>query len=70
MAVPKWKQSKARTKTRQNNNSKLSVPTLTECQNCHEKIFPHTVCNRCGYYKGIKRIETRTDKKAKKQEAK
>lgn len=69
MAVPKRKISKARRNTRESNNSKLSAPTLTECKQCKAKIPPHIVCPECGYYKGVKRVETKADIKAKKAEA-
>ena len=69
MAVPKRKISKARRNTRESNNSKLSAPTLTECKQCKAKIPAHIVCPECGYYKGVKRIETKADLKAKKAEA-
>ena len=51
------------------NNSKLTAPTLTECKQCKAKIPPHIVCPECGYYKGVKRIETKADVKAKRAEA-
>jgi large subunit ribosomal protein L32 len=66
MAVPKYKTSKARRNSRVAHNFKLAAPTLTECKQCHAPVRPHTVCSECGYYKGIKRIETKQDKKAKK----
>jgi large subunit ribosomal protein L32 len=66
MAVPKTKTSKARRNSRVAHNFRVEAPTLTECKQCHAKIPPHTVCAECGYYKGIKRIETKADKKAKK----
>ena len=28
----------------------LKAPALTECQNCGEKVVPHRVCPKCGYY--------------------
>lgn len=51
MAVPKRKQSKARTAKRRA-NWKLSVPGLIECPQCHELKMPHRVCRECGYYAG------------------
>ena len=69
MAVPKRKTSKARRDTRRAHAFTASAPTLTECKQCKAKIPPHTVCCECGYYKGIKRIETKSDVKAKKAEA-
>lgn len=69
MAVPKRKVSKSRSSMRNANNSKLTAPTLTECKQCKTKIMPHTVCSVCGYYNGVKRIETKADVKAKKAAA-
>lgn len=28
----------------------LKAPNLTECENCGERIMPHRVCPKCGYY--------------------
>ncbi len=69
MAVPKHKVSKARRNTRNANNSKLTAPTLTECKQCKAVIRPHVVCPECGYYDGVKRIETKNDVKAKRAKA-
>jgi len=56
MAVPKAKTSKWRRNQRraQNffNKFKRSVPSLSECSNCGEKILPHRVCPYCGHYRG------------------
>ena len=52
MAVPKGKVSKARRNTRNSANFKAVTPTLVECPKCHEMKKPHTVCKKCGSYKG------------------
>ncbi len=56
MAAPKSRTSKWRRDRRraQNffNKFKRSLPSLTTCSNCGEKILPHRVCPYCGYYKG------------------
>ncbi len=52
MAVPKGKVSKARRNTRNSANFKAVAPTLVECPKCHEMKKPHTVCKKCGSYKG------------------
>lgn len=31
---------------------KLSTPAMVTCPNCGEYNLPHTVCKRCGYYRG------------------
>jgi large subunit ribosomal protein L32 len=56
MPVPKRRQSKARRDKRRTHDS-LSVPTWCECKNCGEPTRPHTVCEKCGYYKGRKITE-------------
>ena len=66
MAVPKHKVSKARRNTRHSANSANSVataPTLVECPKCHELKKPHTVCKKCGTYKGETIIEQKEEKK-------
>lgn len=63
MAVPKTKQSKARSSRRNSANSKVGVPALVECPTCHEKVKPHTVCAKCGSYNGKQRIEIKKDEK-------
>ena len=52
MATPKGKISKARKHSRQA-NWKLSLPTITECPQCHQMKLSHRVCKQCGYYKGV-----------------
>ena len=51
MAVPKQKQSHARTAQRRAQH-KAAVPTLNECPQCHKPRRPHRVCASCGYYRG------------------
>jgi large subunit ribosomal protein L32 len=67
MAVPKTKTSRARKGSRSAHNFRATAAVLTACPQCHAPVRPHTVCEKCGYYKGTKRIET---EKAKKQEKK
>jgi large subunit ribosomal protein L32 len=52
MAVPKFKTSKARTRRRQSINMKLVAPTLVECGNCGNRVLPHRICHKCGFYRG------------------
>lgn len=51
MPLPKRRHSNARTRKRRSHDA-LSVPTLTECPNCHERKLPHRACPACGYYRG------------------
>lgn len=50
MAVPKRRTSKARRDKRRSANSKLSLPNVVECPQCHEMKLAHRVCGDCGYY--------------------
>ena len=52
MAVPKRRPSKARSRRRESIKMKLSVPSLSECGTCGNKIVSHRVCPKCGFYKG------------------
>ena len=36
---------------------KLIVPGLVECGTCGNKVLPHRVCPKCGYYRGNQVIE-------------
>ncbi len=53
MALPKRRHSKARQRKRRTHHG-LSLPTLTECSNCHSMIPAHNACFKCGYYQGRK----------------
>jgi large subunit ribosomal protein L32 len=51
MAVPKQKQSHARTSKRRAQH-KISAPTMNACPNCGNPRRPHRVCPTCGTYGG------------------
>lgn len=51
MGVPKRRQSHARKNQRRSIVSRIGVPKLVECPQCHELKLPHRVCPNCGYYK-------------------
>ena len=57
MAVPKSKTSKARARGRKAIHMKLTPALLIECGNCGNKIVPHRICPKCGFYKGKQVIE-------------
>lgn len=57
MALPKYKPSKSRTRRRRAMNMKLAVPSLVECSTCGNKIPPHRVCPKCGFYRGKQILE-------------
>lgn len=58
MAVPKYKVSKSKTRSRRAANMKLERPDLSECSTCGSKIPSHRVCPKCGFYRGQQVIET------------
>jgi large subunit ribosomal protein L32 len=49
--LPKRKLSKGR-RGRRRAHDALSQKTLTVCSNCGEMRLPHSVCPKCGFYKG------------------
>jgi large subunit ribosomal protein L32 len=51
MAVPKQKQSHARTNKRRSQH-KISAPATRACPQCHSPRLPHRVCPTCGSYAG------------------
>jgi len=51
MAVPFRKVSKQQ-KRKRRTHFKLHAPTMAVCPNCGELTLSHTVCKKCGYYKG------------------
>lgn len=58
MATPKYKTSKSKAASRKAANMKLKAPTLSVCSMCGNKIPPHHVCPKCGYYRGEQVIDT------------
>jgi large subunit ribosomal protein L32 len=59
MAVPKQKQSHARTAQRRAQH-KVPAPAYNACPHCHSPRLPHRVCPNCGYYKGREVVATDT----------
>ena len=51
MAVPKQRQSHARTHKRRSQH-KISAPGLHACPRCGQAKLPHRVCSNCGTYAG------------------
>jgi len=60
-AQPKKKTSRVRTKTRQA-QFRLRHLSLVKCPQCGSYKLPHLACPTCGYYAGVKVIETKADK--------
>ena len=57
MAVPKQKQSRARTAKRRAQH-KVVPPGYNACPQCHSPRLPHRVCPVCGSYKGREVVAT------------
>jgi large subunit ribosomal protein L32 len=56
VGVPKRRVSHARQGERRAHLA-LSVPSLVECDHCHELKRPHHVCPNCGWHNGRQAIE-------------
>jgi len=67
MALPKYKPSKSKSRSRRAQYLKFEVPNLSICPNCGAKKLPHRVCPQCGFYKGKKvvfeKIKTKKEEK-------
>jgi len=70
MAVPKKRKTSARGKQGRA-HKKIIAPTLAICQKCGSPKMTHVVCGVCGFYgdKKVLDIETKLDKKVKKEKA-
>lgn len=74
MAVPKQRKTKSRRNQRRMHLF-LKKPVLSLCAKCSKPVLPHTACQSCGYYKGMKVIDvmkklTKKEKKLKEKELK
>jgi len=69
MPVPKRKRSHSR-KNKRNANKGWKVMAITACQNCQAPLATHTACHSCGYYKGVKIMQTKADRAVKRGQAK
>jgi large subunit ribosomal protein L32 len=55
MAVPRQRITKRRQGNRRSTqHGKVTAAQLATCSNCGNKVSPHVVCDRCGFYKGKK----------------
>ena len=67
MPVPKRKRSRAR-RDKRFANWGIAIKQLTACSNCDVAIMPHQACSSCGYYKGAKVMNTKSDRSVGRQE--
>jgi large subunit ribosomal protein L32 len=63
MAVPKRKQSHARTNKRRSSVWKLKQPGLVKCSNCGAYHLSHRACPQCGQYDGREVVPQKEEKK-------
>jgi large subunit ribosomal protein L32 len=61
MPVPKRKRSKSRRDKRFANKG-IKKCAITACAHCSSALAPHIACAVCGHYKGIKVINTKTER--------
>jgi large subunit ribosomal protein L32 len=64
MAVPKRRQSNARTRSRRAHDFK-TAPQLQICPKCSTAIPSHVVCPNCGHYMGRPIVEEEVKEKKK-----
>ena len=68
MAVPKRKQSRARSRSRRTHQVE-HVTSITSCLNCSAPLKSHTACVSCGFYKGVKMMTTKAERSVKRGQA-
>lgn len=70
MAVPKKRKTSTRGKQGRAHKN-VMAPALGKCPKCGSPKLTHAVCETCGYYgdKKVLEIETKLDKKIKKEKA-
>ena len=67
MPVPKRKTSKQRRNLR-NASKGVKKRVFSECKNCEDPIRPHAACVGCGFYKGVKVMDTKADRAVRRAE--
>ncbi len=61
MPVPKRKRSRQRRDKRKANLG-LTLEGVASCLTCQAALAPHSVCQQCGYYKGVKILRTKSER--------
>lgn len=61
---PKRKHSQGR-RDRRRANDALTSAKLVQCSNCGAMRLAHTVCGKCGYYRGKEAISVAAEAKKK-----
>jgi large subunit ribosomal protein L32 len=62
MPTPKRKLSRSR-RDKRSANKGLKPKAIASCQTCQAPIATHKICAECGYYKGVKILRTKADRK-------
>ena len=60
MPVPKVRTSKSKRNMRRSHHALRPVGS-SNCPNCDEVKFPHSVCEACGHYRGKQVIEPKSN---------
>ncbi|MDP2638285.1 MAG: 50S ribosomal protein L32 [Candidatus Levybacteria bacterium] len=66
---PKKRHSRARQGKRRA-SIKLNAPKSTSCPNCKAVMLTHTVCKKCGFYKGRQILDVQKKEKNPSADAK
>ncbi len=68
--VVRMRHTKSHTKNRRSHHA-LVATNFAKCENCGELKKRHTVCSKCGYYRGKQVLDLvkKTEKKQKKAKA-
>ena len=71
MAVPKKHTTKSQ-KNQRRMHLFLKEPSLGACSHCGKLVPPHVLCDNCGYYKGVEKINVlaKLEKKERKRREK
>ena len=71
MGVPKQRHTKSR-RDKRRMHLYIKEPVLSLCQKCKKPVLSYTVCQNCGFYKGMEVIDVlkKLTKKEKKQKEK
>lgn len=56
MAVPRHKLSKMKKRQRRSHHA-MVAQSRSVCPRCNAEKLPHRVCDNCGHYRGVKKIE-------------
>lgn len=69
--VVRMRHTKSARNQRRSHHS-LANPAVSKCSHCGKATAPHTVCQNCGYYKGVRVIDVlaKLDKKDRKKKEK